>query len=167
VSEATTYLKCGCDHCGGRIEFPGEAAGASVHCPHCGALTTLFGSLPVKRRSQRIRKRIVLPIFFAALASALVLGVLVWPRSLIVREFHVERASTNSPGSVTGVIENWAARPVRNVRAEVSLLNSRGETLWQASDYAAEIPPRATWRFRALVIDPNVVTGKVAVVRSR
>jgi Zn-dependent protease with chaperone function len=33
--------KCSCLHCGNHIEFPIEAAGARVDCPHCGVPTEL------------------------------------------------------------------------------------------------------------------------------
>ena len=33
--------KCSCAHCGNHIEFPVEAAGAQVECPHCGRPTEL------------------------------------------------------------------------------------------------------------------------------
>jgi ribosomal protein S27E len=35
------YLKCSCTHCDGHIEFPAEAAGVAVNCPHCGEETLL------------------------------------------------------------------------------------------------------------------------------
>ena len=37
------YLKCACPACGGRIEFPAEALGRLVDCPHCGKQTSLQG----------------------------------------------------------------------------------------------------------------------------
>lgn len=37
----TKYLKCACEKCGGRIEFPVEAAGTEADCPHCGQRTEL------------------------------------------------------------------------------------------------------------------------------
>jgi hypothetical protein len=35
------YLKCSCSRCGNHIEFPQEAAGATIDCPHCGQSTEL------------------------------------------------------------------------------------------------------------------------------
>lgn len=35
------FLKCTCEHCGGRIEYPAEAVGANVPCPHCQQETPL------------------------------------------------------------------------------------------------------------------------------
>lgn len=35
------FLKCSCEHCGGRIEYPAEAVGANVACPHCQQETPL------------------------------------------------------------------------------------------------------------------------------
>lgn len=40
----TAYAKCACRACGKRLEFPVEAAGAAVPCPHCNQETLL--SLP-------------------------------------------------------------------------------------------------------------------------
>lgn len=38
----TRYLKGLCSHCAGRIEFPAEAIGMMVDCPHCGKSTELL-----------------------------------------------------------------------------------------------------------------------------
>lgn len=35
------FIKCPCRHCGGRIEFPTQAIGMTVDCPHCGQKTLL------------------------------------------------------------------------------------------------------------------------------
>jgi hypothetical protein len=35
------FLKCTCEHCGGRIEYPAEAVGANAPCPHCQRETLL------------------------------------------------------------------------------------------------------------------------------
>lgn len=35
------FLKCSCNHCAGRIEFPASGEGATVPCPHCGHTTRL------------------------------------------------------------------------------------------------------------------------------
>jgi uncharacterized Zn finger protein (UPF0148 family) len=45
MSSDTAYIKGGCTHCGGHIEFPREAIGAEVACPHCGATTSLLDNL--------------------------------------------------------------------------------------------------------------------------
>lgn len=166
MSEAAAYSKCACDHCAGRIEFPVEAAGMTIDCPHCEAKTTLVVSASAvpKSRSRRIRKRIVLPIAFAIVASLLFLGLIARPRSLAVRSLRFERASLSNPGAVYGEIENTSRRSRKNVRVEIDLLNSRGELLWRATDYTGELNGKGRWHFRALVLDPNVVTGRVARV---
>jgi hypothetical protein len=38
---AIGYLKCSCQQCGRHIEFPADAIGTSVDCPHCGWPTEL------------------------------------------------------------------------------------------------------------------------------
>ena len=35
------FLRGGCEHCAGHLEFPGGAAGGTAPCPHCGQITRL------------------------------------------------------------------------------------------------------------------------------
>lgn len=41
----STFAKCSCQNCGIHLEFPTEAAGTVINCPHCGAATELVGLL--------------------------------------------------------------------------------------------------------------------------
>jgi len=45
-----SFTKCPCQHCGGNIEFPVNAAGQKVGCPHCGKLTLLFLTQTTQKR---------------------------------------------------------------------------------------------------------------------
>jgi hypothetical protein len=47
MSSDENYLKGGCTRCGGHIEFPREALGAEVACPHCGVTTALLDNLTI------------------------------------------------------------------------------------------------------------------------
>jgi len=42
----TKYLKGNCQSCGGRLEFPAEAVGTEIECPHCEEMTELRLELP-------------------------------------------------------------------------------------------------------------------------
>src|SRR4051794_19013109 len=42
----TKFLKCSCENCAGRIEFPAEAVGTQVECPHCHWQTDLTVEVP-------------------------------------------------------------------------------------------------------------------------
>ena len=167
----TTYAKCACAHCGGHIEFPREAAGQSVACPHCGNLTLLIQTAPAKKSG--LRKWLLLAVaLFVFLALAWV-GVKFWSRggtarmdrSLPVKIISFERATANNPGAVVGAVENRAAQRRQGVRVEIELLNARGEPLWSTSAFAPVIEPNTSWSFRASVVDPNAVTGRVAQVQ--
>ena len=46
VMSGELLAKCSCAHCGNHIEFPVEAAGEQVACPHCGQPTELDLSAP-------------------------------------------------------------------------------------------------------------------------
>jgi hypothetical protein len=40
------YLKCACQHCRENIEYPADAAGLTVECPHCHEQTDLTVEVP-------------------------------------------------------------------------------------------------------------------------
>ena len=162
----TTYLKCACAHCGGHIEFPMEAVGQSVACPHCGQLT----ALPAPPKKPSVLKWFLLSLVGSLLLTLALLGVKTWSpgktdRSLPVKIISFERAAANNPGAVNGVVENRAPRRRQGVRVEIELLNARGEPLWSTSAFAPAIEPNMSWHFRASVVDPNAVTARVAKVQ--
>jgi hypothetical protein len=49
--DRTKYLKGECQHCGGHLEFPVEAAGMAADCPHCGKQTDLLLAPPPEESS--------------------------------------------------------------------------------------------------------------------
>jgi hypothetical protein len=55
----TKYLKCACASCGGHIEFPADAIGSTVPCPHCGWQTELTIEAPPVQSSSRSLKWII------------------------------------------------------------------------------------------------------------
>lgn len=165
------YAKGACDLCGGHIEFPAEAAGRAVACPHCGGTTALNVAAaappPRKRGAPRWVVLAAVCFVFTALALVSVKSHLPGhaPRALSAKVLSFERAAANNPGAVSGVVKNGAARQRQGVRVEIELLNSRGEPLWATTAFAPAIEPNKSWSFRASVVDPNVVTARVARVR--
>ena len=167
----TTYAKCACAQCGGHSEYPVQAVGQSVACPHCGNPTMLVVAGPAKKSG--LRKWLLLLValvLFLLLATG---GMKYWrtgrtqktDRSLPVRIISFERATANNPGAVVGVVGNRTSRPRQGVRVEIELLNARGEPLWSTSAFAPALEPNKSWSFRASVVDPNAVTGRVARVQ--
>src|SRR5260370_17838869 len=49
--DQTKYLKGECCECGGHVEFPVEAAGMTIDCPHCGKPTELLLAAPPEEPS--------------------------------------------------------------------------------------------------------------------
>ena len=167
----TTYAKGACELCGGHIEFPAEAAGQSIACPHCGGTTALYAPAPTTTSRKRGALKWVAVVALCLVVSGVGLFVFKYrtpattPRGLTAQVLSFERASMNNPGAVAGVVKNVAGRPRQGVRVEVELLNSRGEPLWATTAFAPAIEPNKSWSFRASVVDPNVVTARVARVR--
>ena len=167
----TTYAKCACAQCGGHIEFPVEAAGQSVACPHCGNFTALAVAAPARKSG--VLKWLLLAVALVVFLGLALVGMKFWrpgrtqktDRSLPVKIISFERATANNPGAVVGVVENRTSRLRPGVRVEIELLNTRGEPLWSTSAFAPAIEPNKSWSFRASVVDPNAVTGRVAQVQ--
>jgi hypothetical protein len=78
------FLKCSCEHCGGRIEYPADAVGANVACPHCQRETPL--KLDSSDDAEVIqvgggKAKLVLGAVIASVVAAAVLaGALVWAK---------------------------------------------------------------------------------------
>ena len=165
----TTYAKGACELCGDHIEFPAEAAGQSIACPHCGGTTALNAPVPAPRRRGALKWVVVAVICFVAAGVGIFMlkhrTPVITPRGITAQVLSFERASMNNPGAVAGVVKNAAGIPRQGVRVEVELLNTRGEPLWATTAFAPAIEPNKSWSFRASVVDPNVVTARVARVR--
>jgi hypothetical protein len=57
VMNGEFLAKCGCTQCSNHIEFPVDAAGAEVQCPHCGQPTVLSLQAPPAAEGERPRRR--------------------------------------------------------------------------------------------------------------
>lgn len=70
---STKNLSGECQHCGGRFEFPAEAAGLTGECPHCGKQTEcLLASLPDEESPAQARA-----IIYTAVAVVILVGGLI------------------------------------------------------------------------------------------
>lgn len=65
MADVENILKCHCQNCGGYIEFPVEAIGQTVECPHCQAPVELEPAEPAP-------KPLVLPYAIAAVVFLLI-----------------------------------------------------------------------------------------------
>jgi len=72
----TKRLKGECQLCGGHLEFPAEAVGTSIDCPHCGKSTELMLALPPAEptipRSTIVWTLITILLLLAGLGGALI-----------------------------------------------------------------------------------------------
>lgn len=78
------FLKCTCEHCGGRIEYPTEAVGANVACPHCQQETPLKldsgDDADVVEVGGGKAKLVIGTIIASVVAVAVLAGALVWAK---------------------------------------------------------------------------------------
>ena len=186
----TEFSKCECRHCAGHIEFPVEAGGQRIACPHCGQPTELPALLTPKksRRARMVLSMAVLLIVVIAIAllflkkSAMVsapgkaFSTATNPPALKV----VEETTTNgfafsalklekTPGSsltyVTGTIRNLNDRQRFGVKAEFTLFATNGAAAGKASDYAPTLEKNGVWKFKALVMESKAATATLNFIR--
>lgn len=84
MPQPDSFAKCSCQHCGGHIEFPIEAAGQKVTCPHCKwpTLLSLAHTAPVEiGGGPAVRKRIYLTFGIAASLVVMAGGVYLYLES--------------------------------------------------------------------------------------
>jgi hypothetical protein len=115
----TKFLKCNCDQCGGRIEFPADGIGMTIPCPHCGWQTELTLSPPEKTSAHPSRslKWIIAGAVILVLGAAGALSAL-WlaqklirnPRAQPATTRNEERETRNAPASTTN---GFSISPVR------------------------------------------------------
>jgi hypothetical protein len=184
------YLKCRCQKCGGRIEFPRGGIGEMAECPHCGEQVRL-----VSTRAWRGGKKITIAgsaLIFSILAGA---GVMLhWPKKPdVIQPNMVAQTVTNAPvpetftevdefnvGTITlkktegsglvyavGKVKNDTARQRFGVKIELDLLDAQENKIGSASDYIEVLEPGKEWKFRALLTDPKAVRAKVIKIEEQ
>jgi hypothetical protein len=110
------FVKGECPHCSGHLEFPADAAGETVECPHCHQPTSLIAlGSPNKNGNPRRGRWIVVfaVLAVAAMAVALWLGKKAGPAGGPVTAT-VPVVSSNPP---TIVVVKPVAHKVPNARA--------------------------------------------------
>jgi hypothetical protein len=102
------FLKGECRHCAGHLEFPADAIGQTVPCPHCGQLTELaLAGTPGKTKGAR---RVWLGISIAVcLAAAGLAATWVWK----------QRTANSRISSITPVPAALSTTPVVSTTAPV------------------------------------------------
>ena len=77
----SAFVKGECRHCGGHLEFPADAAGQTISCPHCGQPIEL--AAPVLPNKMPGSGRILLGIGLGAclIAAGLAGGFLYWQKA--------------------------------------------------------------------------------------
>jgi uncharacterized paraquat-inducible protein A len=91
---ATKFLKCSCQHCGERIEYPVEAAGMTLTCPHCQTQTELMVEVPEPSATPLRRTWLV----WSAFAVLFVLVAFAVAGPLMIKKIAQRKAARNQRG---------------------------------------------------------------------
>lgn len=96
----TKYLKCACQQCGGRIEFPVEVIGQFFDCPHCSQPTELTLPPPPEPETEPMSLRST--AWLVAGVVILLIGIvgsavaMVWLKRVAARNQHRQAASASA-----------------------------------------------------------------------
>ncbi|HEV2693689.1 MAG TPA: FxLYD domain-containing protein [Verrucomicrobiae bacterium] len=189
------FSKCECRHCAGPVEFPIEAGGQTITCPHCGQAMVLPGGEVVATKSSYTSSWLNVVIWGVIITASIVLFILKHHFQRPVAENVPDKASvaatnpvvkvpegatTNgfvvsklklekTPGSslvyVMGTVSNLTDKQRFGVKAEFSLADSNGVSVGLASDYVASLDPRGVWKFKALVMGAKATHATLNSVR--
>src|SRR5580765_4675947 len=71
---STKNLSGECQHCGGRFEFPAEAAGLTGECPHCGQPTDCLLAVPPEEKSPAQTRAVIYTVVAVVILVGGLLG---------------------------------------------------------------------------------------------
>lgn len=110
----TKFLKCACESCGGRIEFPAEGIGSTVPCPHCGWQTELKLETPLVHpaNSKRSLKWIIAGAAILCIGFVAVVAILVTARRMMEKARREQDTTTVIRPASTNLVNTKPAAPV-------------------------------------------------------
>jgi uncharacterized OB-fold protein len=181
------FVKGECQHCAGHLEFPADAAGETIVCPHCGQTTELAATvLPNKINGSRrmwlaaaVLGLVLLggltAMFFqmkhagsSASSQIKVVPAVVQSQPPVgertndfaIAVIKLEKTPGNSLVHVTANIQNLSEHQRFGVKVEFELFDANGNPVGTATDYQPVLEPRGDWRCKALVMDAKATSAK-------
>jgi len=102
------FVKGQCHHCAGHLEFPTDAAGETIPCPHCGQPTELIA--PVSTNKNNGIRRIAIGITVLILLIAIGLAALILLKEKSTATISVNQAATSAQTNLadaSGLPNGW------------------------------------------------------------
>lgn len=130
----TKYLKGSCQHCDNHIEFPAEAAGSVIACPHCGNQVTLIAAVPITSQKRSQPTVLLTIIGIVAFIAAIGAGWFVWKQ---------KRDSTSSASS-TLAVANTSSNSADSSTASTSTPNTNTASISQTGAKKPKSPSDLT-----------------------
>jgi len=174
-----SFAKANCSHCGGHIEFPREAAGMTVPCPHCQRATLL----PPASRGKKKLWWLVVPGLLLGLIAGVWLAMSGLPHlggsgkpsaipnpspadlqrvsQLAFWDFAIERKEESIITHATARVLNESGVTRYGIEVKLELLDALGQPVGTAKDYMERLEPNQDSHIRALVIKRDAVSARV------
>jgi len=138
----TKYLKCACQHCGGRIEFPAEVIGHVFDCPHCAQRTELTlpppPELDTEQASPRSRAWIVAGVVILLIGVVGSAVAMAWLKRVAARnqsrQAALARANAKGPSSQAPAAKDNSTINTNSLTvSRIALDKPKGSTLVYAT----------------------------------
>jgi hypothetical protein len=178
-----SFGKIECTHCGGHIEYPEQAGGMSVACPHCQqtvALPAAMTSRPSKRR-WGLLVAVLLGISLigwggwfaisrqAAASSGARPSVLPNPppvdlqrmKQLAFWDFSIEQKEGSTIIHAVARVLNESSATRYGVEVRLELRDSLGRVIGTSRDYVERLEPNQDATIRALVVKRDAVSARL------
>ena len=189
--QPTKFSKCECRHCKGHIEFPNEAGGETIPCPHCGQMTELPAL--VKAGGKFWRNLLIIWTTIVVVTVAIVeMRTLkkstmvsapekisspptntpavqpsdeIVTNSFAISSFKLEKTPGSSLVYVTGSLRNLNDKQRFGVKIVFGLLATNQSAVGTASDYAPTLEANGHWKFKALVMESKAASASLNSIR--
>lgn len=165
-----SFGKIACPHCEGHIEYPPEASGVSVECPHCQQTVTLRARSPKSRLLGLVI--LIVAVSLAGWVAWLVLSHKSAPPSkarpsilpnplpldfqrtngLAFWDFSIQRKQDSTITHAVARVLNESDSIRYGVEVRFELLDELGRPLGSCRDYIERLEPNQDTYVRALVI---------------
>jgi len=181
-----TYLRGHCQQCEGHLEFPADALGDEINCPHCLQKTNLLAVRPAQNRSRQ-----------GLIWGLILLTLLLFVGGLAGYRWHLKKVTAHPPLAkktvplppvpmaevtnhnfaisgirldhppdsslvyVIGQLRNLEVHQRFGVKVSFKLYGLGDRYLGQATDYHSVLDPQGTWKFKALVLESKVVSASL------
>lgn len=191
---STKPLNGECQHCGGQFTFSAETVGLTAACPHCGRQTELLLAAPPQAPTVPVKTMVYTGLAVLILVGGLIGAMIAVNRlqrtaqqrksaavpdrttvpattdtfaaaGFRISTITLESTLGSSAVYAVGSIRNTTARPRRDLKVELELLDAAGRRVGTTTGRHLALEPNAEWQFKMLVEFPQAASARIISIK--